>query len=144
MPVVVCSPLESRAIDCEAIVDLVMQQALEDRGPELRKRGAWDLALSKFTARATARKKSLLSLIVSSRVNECGEPATLPDDYDFVRDPVTNRALILWGDVYEDLGDGRRRLKPFVPLPPLVSQDDLDTLQSYKSRKRRSNDILGA
>lgn len=124
MPVVECDQSESRAIDCELWVDLISQRALEDRARALKAEGLWERACALFNAAATRRKHSTLSFIVSSRAMPDGTRASLPADYQWLRDPQGDRLLIVWGDVFEDAGIGRVELRPYVPLARFVESGD--------------------
>lgn len=140
MPVVELSAVEAWAIYSEERVDEACQRELERSHPAFLKlpRGqeAWEWSQAEFTAAATARKRSLLSLVASSRVLPSGHTARLPEgeDYFFGHDPETKLPILAWGDVFALDADGRATLKPYTPLPRYQPPEEVGRLVEYLQR----------
>ena len=145
MPVIECSALESRAINSELFAGTLHRLAWEERCrnapqtvmghtlPEL-------LALGRdlYYAADTKRKRWILTEVVCSRALFDGSRASFPEVLYWLRDPgklgaktqqdpLADLCLLAWGDVWEEIGDGRVRLRmPYDPLPHYVDPADAD------------------
>lgn len=145
MPVIECSPLESRAINAELLSGMLARRALEERAmraPSALRGVPLPRVLAfcreKLCAADTTRKLSILSAVVCSRALSDGTRASFPPVLYWLRDPgelgakqgddlLADLCLLAWGDVWEEIGDGRVRLRmPYVPLGPWAAHDEPD------------------
>ena len=158
MPVIELTALETYMVDVTIKDDLLSELALDDRAARLRDIGWLEKGAEKYAIAGETNKRNLLATIASSRMLPCGSRAALPSDFSWVRDPRgpapeewrenkhgrpreqdRDGSLLVWGEgVWEDLGGGRVKLRPYTPLPRYLDDEELELVTLYASRRAPS------